>query len=183
MTKIVAISGSLRSGSFNTALVNAAVSLFPDNIDKGSIEGIPLYNADDEKSDGIPAGVTRLKDQIAAADGLLIFTPEYNNSIPGVLKNAMDWLSRPPGDIPKVFHGRPVALAGATPGGWGTVLAQDAWLGVLRALKTRPWNQGRLTVSKAHTLFDDDGKISDPDTEDRLKQYLAGFIEFCESAG
>lgn len=182
MTKIIAVSGSLRSGSFNTALVNAAVDLFPGNIERGSIEGIPLYNEDDEKSDGIPAAVTRLKDQIAQSDGLLIFTPEYNNSFPGVLKNAMDWLSRPPGDIPEVFHGKPVALAGATPGGWGTVLAQDAWLGVLRTLKTQPWNQGRLAVSKAHTLFDDHGDISDPESADRLKNFLAGFIEFCDSA-
>ena len=181
MTKIVAISGSLRAASFNSALVDAAVELFPQNIQKGSIEGIPLYNEDDEKADGIPTAVTKLKNQIAEASGLLIFTPEYNNSFPGVLKNAMDWLSRPPADIPKVFHGKPVALAGATPGGWGTVLAQDAWLGVFRTLKTQPWNEGRLAISRAHTLLGENGKLTDEDFKSRFTAYLEGFLGFIEN--
>lgn len=181
MTRIIAISGSLREGSFNTALVSAAAELFPDNIEKCSIREIPLFNEDVEKANGIPAAVTLLKDKIAAADGLLIFSPEYNNSIPGVLKNAIDWLSRPPADIPKVFHGKPVALAGATPGGWGTVLAQDAWLGVLRTLRTQPWNLGRLAVSKAYSLFDENGVLTDEETEKRLREFVGGFIEFCEN--
>ena len=179
MTKIVAISGSLRTGSFNTAMVNAALELYPDTIEKGSIRDIPLYNEDLETAEGIPAAVETLKDQIAAANGVLIFTPEYNNSMPGVLKNAMDWLSRPPGDIGRVFHNKPFALAGATPGGWGTVLAQDAWLSVLRTLRTRPWTQGRLNVSRAHTLIDESGKLADAETEERLRKFLGGFIEFC----
>lgn len=181
MTSIIAISGSLREASFNSALVRASAELFPDVIQAGSIREIPLYNEDDEKAHGIPDAVTQLKEQIAAADGLLVYTPEYNNSIPGVLKNAMDWLSRPPADIGRVFHGKPLALAGATPGGWGTVLAQDAWLGVLRTLKTRPYNEGRLTVSGAYKLFDDSGKLTDSDTRERLQQYLEGFIAFCSS--
>lgn len=181
MTQIVALSGSLRRGSFNSALVDAAVALFPDHIMKGTIEGIPLYNADVESAEGIPAAVSRLKDQVASANGLLIFTPEYNNSIPGVIKNAVDWLSRPPADIARVFQGKPVALAGATPGGWGTQLAQDAWLSVLRTLKTRPWNGGRLMVSRAHTIVDENGQISDEDFANRLKTFVSGFIEFCSS--
>lgn len=181
MTRIIAISGSLREGSFNTALVNAAVEALPKNVEKGSIRDIPLYNEDLEKAAGIPAAVTLLKNQIAEADGLLIFTPEYNNSMPGVLKNAVDWLSRPPADIAMVFHAKPVALAGATPGGWGTVLAQDAWLSVLRTLKTRPWNQERLAVSRVNTLVDD-GVLTDEESKERLKKFLGGFIDFCNAS-
>src|SRR3546814_2026707 len=95
-----------------------------------SISGIPLYNADVEEEEGIPQSVADLKEAIAKADGLLLATPEYNNSIPGVFKNAIDWASRPPADIPRVFAAKPVAVIGASPGGFGTILAQDAWLSV-----------------------------------------------------
>src|SRR4051794_28427466 len=95
-----------------------------------SIAGILLYNGDDENATGIPPVVARLKDVIAAADGLLLVTPEYNNSLPGVTKNAIDWLTRPAADIPRVFRGKPVAIAGASPGGFGTILSQNAWLPV-----------------------------------------------------
>jgi NAD(P)H-dependent FMN reductase len=118
-TTLVGLSGSLRRESFNTLLLRAAQRLCPDGttLDVQSIESVPLYNFDVEQADGIPAAVTELKDAIAAADGLLIATPEYNNSIPGVLKNAIDWLSRPADDIPRVFGQRPVAIIGASPGG------------------------------------------------------------------
>ena len=140
MTTIVGISGSLRRDSFNTALLRAATAMMPDGaqLTIGSIRGIPLYDADVE-AEGIPQPVTELKDAIAAADGLLLATPEYNNSMAGVLKNAIDWLSRPPADIKRVFGGKPVAILGATPGNFGTALAQIAWLPVLRTLGTRPW--------------------------------------------
>ena len=119
MTKLFGLSGSLRRGSLNAALLRAAAELMPQGatLTVGTIHGIPLYDADIEAADGIPGPVTALKDAIAAADGLLLATPEYNNSIPGVLKNAIDWLSRPPADIKRVFAGRPVALIGASPGG------------------------------------------------------------------
>ena len=90
----------------------------------GSIRGIPLYDGDLEAEEGIPEAVAALKEAIVAADGLLIVTPEYNNSIPGVFKNAVDWLSRPPADIKRVFGGKPVALMGASPGSFGTILSQ-----------------------------------------------------------
>jgi NAD(P)H-dependent FMN reductase len=179
MTDIIAISGSLRKGSFNTALLNAAERMFPDHIQAASINGIPLYNADFEESQGIPAVVVDLKDRIAGADGLLIATPEYNNSMPGVLKNAVDWLSRPADDIPRVFHGKPVAVIGASPGGFGTILAQSAWLPVLRTLKTRPWYGGRLMVSRVSNLVDDDGVLTDKDTREKVEKFVRGFIEFC----
>ena len=114
MTTIVGICGSLRRGSYNAMLLRAAVELAPEgtSVEAGSIRDIPLYDGDLEAQQGVPAAVQHLKYQIAAADGLLLVTPEYNNSIPGVIKNAIDWLSRPPADIPRVFRGRPVAILG-----------------------------------------------------------------------
>src|SRR5690606_13011603 len=100
--------------------------------------------------------VATLKEEIAAADGLLVVTPEYNNSIPGVLKNAIDWLSRPAADIARVFGGRPVALIGASPGGFGTLLSQTAWLPVFKTLGAQLWSGGKLMVSRAATVFDAD---------------------------
>lgn len=181
MTEIIAISGSLRRGSFNSALINAAAKMYPDEITLKSINGIPLYNADFENEQGIPAVVVDLKDKIADSDGLLIATPEYNNSMPGVLKNAIDWLSRPPDDISRVFHGKPVAVIGASPGGFGTILSQSAWLPVLRTLRTRPWCGGRLMVSRASKLVDDDGVLTDEDTLERLREFVGEFIEFCKA--
>src|SRR5262245_63687751 len=107
---IIGISGSTRRGSFNSALLRAAASSLPQvaQLRIESIASIPLYNADDEAARGIPEAVARLKDAIAGADGLLLVSPGYNNSLPGVAKNAIDWLSRPPADIPRVFGGKPV---------------------------------------------------------------------------
>ena len=126
--------------------------------------------------------MTVLKDAIAAADGLLLVTPEYNNSIPGVFKNAIDWLSRPPADIPRVFGGRPVALMGASAGGFGTVLSQDAWLSVLRTLVTKPWFGGRLLVSRAQGVFDAGGTIADEKVREQLRTFVHGFAAFAGSS-
>lgn len=180
MPKIVGISGSLRRGSFNSMLLAAAAEVAPPGatIEIASIRGIPLYDGDVEASEGIPEAVERLKNTIAAADALLIATPEYNNSIPGVLKNAIDWLTRPPKDIPRVFKDRPVAVMGATPGGGGTSLAQVAWLPVLRTLGTAPWFGGRLMVSNAAKVFDDAGRLTDDAIRSRLEAFVAGFAAF-----
>src|SRR5205085_10874373 len=155
MPTIIGISGSVRRASFNAALLRAAVAAAPPGIDlrTESIADIPLYNGDLEAEHGIPAPVAHLKDAIAAADGLLLVTPEYNNSIPGVAKNAIDWLSRPAADIARVFGGKPVAIAGASPGGFGTVLSQNAWLPVFRTLGAELW-PGRLLGSRAGSVFD-----------------------------
>lgn len=181
--ELVGISGSLRQGSFNSALLRAAARMTPEGtrlrIEK--IDGIPLYNADLEKNEGIPAPVTALKDAIAAADGLLLATPEYNNSLPGVLKNAIDWLSRPAADIPRVFHGRPVALLGASAGGFGTILSQNAWLSVLRTLKVDFWSEGRLLVSRAQNVVDDAGDIVDDKLREQLRSFVHAFAAFVRS--
>jgi len=146
-----------------------------------SIEGIPLYNGDVEASEGIPTRVAELKTAIAEADGLLLATPEYNNSMPGVLKNVIDWLSRPASDIPTVFGGKPVAVMGASQGGFGTILSQNAWLPVLRTLGTKPWFGGRLLVSRAHTVFDEHGSLKDEAIGKQLEQFLNGFAEFVKA--
>lgn len=184
MTKLVGLSGSLRKASFNAALLRAAADLMPDGVDLtiGTIRGIPLYDADIETNEGIPKPVEALKDMIAGADGLLLATPEYNNSIPGVFKNAIDWLSRPPADIPRVFGGKPVALMGASAGGFGTVLSQDAWLSVLRTLGTKPWFGGRLLVSRAQGIFDEGGTISDDNVKEQLRGFVHGFAAFARSS-
>ncbi len=183
MTTIVGIAGSLRSGSFNAALLRVAAELAPDGctIDIASINEIPLYNGDIEASEGIPNRVAELKDRIAAADGLLLVTPEYNNSIPGVMKNAIDWLTRPPEDIPRVFGDRPVGIMGATPAGFGTLLSQTAWLPVLRILRTRPWFGNFFIVPGAHKVFDEAGKLVDDSLRERLQVYMNGFAEFVQA--
>lgn len=180
MTHLVGIAGSLRSGSFNRSLLVAAARLAPEGVslEIASIDGIPLYDADLERDTGIPTAVKRLQDRIADADGLILATPEYNSSLPGVLKNAIDWLSRPPDQIARVFRGRPVAVIGATPGGLGTVLSQTAWLPVLKALGTRQWAGGRLSVSRAADSFGDGGRLDDDGLEARIRDFMEGFAEF-----
>ncbi len=183
MIKIVGISGSLRAASYNTALLQVAAETVKDIVEFEvvTINDIPLYNEDVENSDGIPQSVITLQEKVATADGVLIATPEYNHSIPGVLKNAIDWLSRPPKEIPRIFSNRPVAVVGATMGGLGTALSQAAWLPVLRRLNMRPWFGGQIMISKAHNVFDESGKIIDETVQTHLKQFLDGFINFVES--
>jgi chromate reductase len=183
MATIVGLCGSLRRGSFNLMLLRAAVEAVPPgtSIEPESIREIPLYDGDLETEQGLPAAVQRLKERIAAADGLLIVTPEYNNSMPGVLKNAIDWLSRPAADIPRVFRGRPVAVIGATPGPGGTALSQAAWLPVLRTLGMRPWFEGRVLISGAGKVFDSEGRVADAATRDRIRAFIEGFAAFADA--
>jgi chromate reductase len=185
VTTLIGLSGSLRAGSYNTALLRAAASLVPQSAELRveTIRGIPLYDGDVESAQGIPAAVAALKEAIAAADGLLLATPEYNNSLPGPFKNAIDWLSRPPADIRRVFGGKPVALLGASPGGFGTILGQAAWLPVLRSLGCRPWFGGRLLVSRAAAVFGDGGALTDEAVREQLRGFVAGFVEFARAGG
>lgn len=178
--KLIGFSGSLRKASFNTSLLKAAKSLTPDNVELEiiNIDAIPLYNGDLEDEHGIPNAVLSIKDKIAEADGLIISSPEYNHSIPGVLKNALDWLTRPAEDISRVFGNKPIAIVGASPGGFGTFNAQTAWLPILRFLKVRPYFRNRITVSQAFKVFDSEGELQDPEIRDQLKTYLRDFCDF-----
>ncbi|MES2058099.1 MAG: NADPH-dependent FMN reductase [Pseudomonadota bacterium] len=182
MTRIIGIAGSLRRRSFNLGLLRAAAEVMPDGatLDVHTINDIPLYNADVEAADGLPRAVVALKEAIVGADGVLLATPEYNNGIPGVFKNTIDWLSRPADDIARVFGAKPIAIIGASPGGFGTILAQDAWLGVLRTLGTRPWFEGRLLAARAGGLFDAEGQLTDETIRARLTIFVAGFAAFIE---
>lgn len=184
MTLLIGISGSLRQHSYNSGLLRAAQGEAPPSaiIEIASIAAVPLYDGDVEERDGIPPPVEALKEMIASADGLLLATPEYNNSIPGVFKNAIDWASRPPADIGRVFKGKPVAIIGASPGGFGTILSQNAWLAVMRTLGAELWTGGRLMVSGAGKAFDADGNLVDQAVRDQLRQFVAGFVAFVEQA-
>ena len=183
MANLIGIAGSLRAGSYNAALLRAAATLMPDgtSLEIASIKDIPLYDGDIETSQGIPQAVTALKDRIAGAAGLLLATPEYNNAMPGVFKNAIDWLSRPPSDIPRIFGNRPVAVIGASPGGFGSILAQDSWLPVLRTLGTRPWFNGRLLVSRAGNVFNEKGELIDEKIKVQLQEFVHGFVKFAKT--
>ena len=184
MTRILGISGSLRAGSYNTALLRAAQAVADDSIELeiATLHGIPLYDGDLEQREGLPAAVTALKEKVVACHGVLLGTPEYNNGIPGVFKNAIDWLSRPSSDISRVFGNRAFALIGASPGGFGTILAQNAWLPVLRALGAEHWPGGRLMVSRAGAAFDASGKLVDHAVADQLRAFLQGFARFVRAS-
>ncbi len=180
MINIVGISGSLREHSYNAGLLRAAAEAMPDgsSLAVNSIRGIPLYDGDLESSQGIPPAVSDLKHKIKAADGLLLVTPEYNNGIPGVFKNAIDWLTRPPEERMGVFAGKPVGLIGATPGTFGTAFSQYAWLPVLRVLITQVWSGRLLWVSGAMGKFDDQGNLTDDGITKQLAKYMTGFTAF-----
>ena len=185
MATIIGISGSLRRASYNSALLRAAAELAPPGltIDIASIRDIPLYDGDVEDEHGVPEPVRKLQDRIAAADGLLLVTPEYNNSIPGVLKNAIDWLSRPPSEIPRVFGGKLVAMMGATLGQGGTALAHAAWLPVLRTLGTQPWFGPRAYISGASRVFDADTRMVDEAARATVTKFVTGLADVAARQG
>lgn len=176
--KLIALSGSLRKASFNTRLANAIAKRAPDGVlvEVATCHGIPLYDGDLEESAGVPAAVTELRGRIRAADGLILVTPEYNAGMPGVLKNTLDWLSRPPSEMYPNFEGRPTALAGATPGGLGTTLAQSGALVVLRQFRVRLFPD-HLRVSSAKDVFDESDDVTGR-TAETLDTWLAKFVDF-----
>jgi chromate reductase len=182
--KLVAISGSLRQNSWNTALLRNAIELMPSgsSLEILSIADVPLFNEDVE-AEGEPDVVESLKSSIAAADALVIATPEYNGGIPGVAKNAIDWISRPMSDQPRVLHAKPVALLGATPSGLGTAYAQTAWMAVFRALRMPLWaGEGQYMISRAFEHFDSEGQLVSDELRDGLKAYLHGFIDWIHNS-
>ncbi len=160
--KVVALSGSLRAASYNTLALRAAQKLAPAgmSIEIASIADIPLYN-DDVRAAGEPAAVTALKDRLRAADGVLIATPEYNFSIPGVLKNALDWMSRPPAPP---LDGKPVAILGASPGPVGTARVQYDLRKVLVFMNTFTVNKPEVFINHCASKFNADGELTDEAT-------------------
>jgi chromate reductase len=169
--RVLGIAGSLRAGSFNRALLRAAQELTPDGLEIRTfdIAPIPLYNADVEAK-GDPEPVAALKTAIRDADALLIVTPEYNFGVPGVLKNAIDWASRPPAQTP--LRGKPAALMGATPGQGGTIRAQMQLRQAFVFTQTIALLQPEVLVTKAHEKFDKDGRLTDELTRGFVKKQL-----------
>ena len=174
MTRLIGISGSLRAGSLNTALLRSVAELMPEGakLDIAAIDDIPLYNGDLDV-DGGPPGVRSLKQRIGDADGLLLSTPEYNFGVPGVLKNAIDWVSRP--GFKSVLAHKPVAIIGAAPGIVGTARAQGQLKQVLLGTLSEVFPYPEVLVGKAHERIVD-GKLQDEQTRKVLEQMLAGYV-------
>ena len=179
--RILAISGSLRAGSHNTDLLQAAAAVAPDGIDVELYDGlkeIPPYDADDDVPGGQPPPVQRFKDALAEADAVLIATPEYNSSIPGVLKNALDWASRPHATNP--LRGKPAAVIGASTGMFGAVWAQSDARKILSTIGARVVDR-ELPVPEADERFDSDGTLRDPEVEAQLSELLVDLAEAVEA--
>ncbi len=174
--KIVALVGSLRQGSLNRALLHEAAALAPAGLEIELLEisEVPLYNGDLE-AQGLPPSVTRLGEAIRGADGLLLVAPEYNYSVSGVLKNAIDWISRLP-DQP--ISTKPVAIMGASMGGLGTSRAQYHMRQILVYLNAHVMNRPEMMVSSAHSKFDAQGKLTDESTRENLVKFLSAFQTF-----
>jgi chromate reductase len=173
---ILGISGSLRKQSLNTAALRACGELLPPGVTMSIVDlaPIPLYN-EDLRVQGLPEPVQHLREQIRAADALVIATPEYNFSIPGMLKNAIDWASRPP-DQP--FDGKPIAIIGATPGGLGTSRAQYHLRQVFVYLNGHLLNRPEVFISGAPNKFDADGRLTDAATSENLGKMLVALVDW-----
>jgi chromate reductase, NAD(P)H dehydrogenase (quinone) len=174
--KILGISGSLRKGSFNTSALRAAQELAPPGmeIQPFDLAPIPLYN-EDVRERGFPASVESFRAQIKAADALLIVTPEYNYSIPGVLKNAIDWASRPP---EQPFDGKPIAILGASPSMLGTARAQYHLRQVFVYLNGLILNRPEVMIANAPQKFDAQGKLTDEKTREHIRGLLGGLQQW-----
>jgi chromate reductase, NAD(P)H dehydrogenase (quinone) len=171
--KILAFAGSLRKNSYNKMLLNAAIELKPENIEIEiiDIKDIPLYNGDVEEV-GIPEAVSKFKEKAKNADGVLIATPEYNHAISGVLKNAIDWASRPPYNP---FSEKPVGIMGATMGISGTISSQESFRHIGAILNMHILNTPMVLVSTAQNKFDENGKLTDVETRKIIGNFLEAF--------
>ncbi|HVP92941.1 MAG TPA: NAD(P)H-dependent oxidoreductase [Acidobacteriota bacterium] len=173
---ILGFAGSLRKGSYNKALLLAAMELMPEEtkLEIFDLEGIPLFNQDLENQ--IPERVKEFKTKIKLADAILIASPEYNYSIPGVLKNAIDWASRPHGD--NSFEGKPVALMSASTGMLGGARAQYHLRQSFITLNMHPLNKPEVIVTFAHQKFDKNGNLTDENTRKIIKKLLENLVEW-----
>jgi chromate reductase, NAD(P)H dehydrogenase (quinone) len=169
--KVLAISGSLRRDSYNTKLLRAAEELLPSVVEMDLWDGLKAVPPYDEEDDVQPAlaAVAALRDAIAAADALLISTPEYNSSVPGQLKNAVDWASRPLAT--NVLRNKPVAVVGASTGAFGAVWAQGELRKVLAATGARVV-EGEVALGHAPTKFDEDGDLVDEAAREQLAEVI-----------
>ena len=176
--RVLGVSGSLRQGSYNRLLIQAAQELAPENlrIDIFDLHNIPAYDPDTE-AEGTPEPVVEFKRRIQAADALLISTPEYNYGMPGMLKNAIDWASRPTVGGAKVLNGKPIALMGATTGNFGTVRAQMMLRQVFLYTRSHVMLEPEVTVFKVKERFDGDRLIDEP-TRGFLREMLEGLDEW-----
>ena len=171
--RILAISGSLRRGSHNTSLLQAAAELLdPDDelVFWGGLKNVPPYDEDDEVADGAHDAVRSLREAVTAADAVLIATPEYNASVPGALKNALDWGSRPP--AANVFRSKPVAVIGASTGMFGAVWAQADLRKVLGTMGARV-AEVEIAVGHAGEKFDENGRLLDDDVRSQLADAIS----------
>lgn len=174
--RLLGIAGSLRRGSYNRAALRAATTLVPEGatLETFDLAGIPGFNEDDERTP--PATVVELKRSIRAADAVLIVTAEYNYSVPGVLKNAIDWASRPYGD--SAWSGKPAAIMGASVGNIGTARAQYHLRQIFVFLNMFPINQPELMIGNAATRFDGDGNLTDDTTRQRIRELLRSLVDW-----
>jgi chromate reductase len=184
VANIVSICGSLRKGSYNRMLMQALPALAPLGmtlVEAPAFAGFPLYNADVEKSSGFPAAVTALADSIRAADGVIFCTPEYNFSLPGGLKNAIDWVSRLPN---QPFAGKPIAIQSASPGPLGGARVQYDLRRAMVFLDALTLNKPEIFVGNCASRFDEKtGALTDATTRDFIKQQLAAFATFIDRHG
>lgn len=174
--RLLGIAGSLRRGSYNRAALRVATTLVPEGatLETFDLAGIPGFNEDDERTP--PATVVELKRRIRAADAVLIVTAEYNYSVPGVLKNAIDWASRPYGD--SAWSGKPAAIMGASVGNTGTARAQYHLRQIFVFLNMFPINQPELMIGNAATRFDGDGNLTDETTRQRIGELLRRLVDW-----
>jgi chromate reductase len=174
--RIMGFAGSLRQGSYNRAALRAAMELLPAGVEMDAFDlaPIPIYN-EDIRARGFPEPVADFRDRIARADALLIVTPEYNYSTSGVLKNAIDWASRPP-DQP--FNNKPIAIMGASPGALGSARAQYHLRQMFIYLNAYLLNQPEVMIAQGHQKFDEQGKLKDADTRERIRALLQALMEW-----
>lgn len=179
--KIVAIVGSLRKDSYNRQLALAAREVVGDRADFSILEyhDVPFFNQDIEFP--APEAVIRVREEVKSADGIWFFIPEYNHFFPGVLKNLIDWLSRPVGSKePQVLKGKPAAISGASPGMAGTSIAQDHLVTLISLLNMDVMNSPRLTIPYVTRQLDSDGKLALKESYPFLEKQVYAFINFIE---
>jgi chromate reductase len=175
--RVLGFAGSLRAASYNRSLLRAAAELAPEGmaVESFDISVVPLYDGDLE-AEGDPDGVKAFKAAIAAADGVLIVTPEYNHGVPGVTKNAVDWASRPPRGA--ALDRKPVGIIGASPGQTGTARGQSQLRQAFEFTNSYCMPQPELLVFRAHEKFDETGRLTDPATAKYLAAYMAAFADW-----